>query len=202
MARARQWQRLPGRDVPMARASSEAAREGGARATIGGEADCGVWLEDQVIAKPLASGWPSGSTVVGEIVQLLRVRGFQALRSVRLLRARIRAEARAVGARLPDTERAGGCATPDAVTPWWLLGWRCCGRGSRGMFLSAPWCGFGSAGEHYLDLRSSASTRSGRWALDDYSSAAGVRDAPACDPSEAALGGLQAGARRLERLAK
>jgi hypothetical protein len=95
-----------------------------------------------------------------------------------------------------------GCAAPGAVTPWWLLGWRCCVRGSRGMFLSAPWCEFGSAGEHYLDLRSSGSMRSGWWALDDYSSAAGVPGAAARDPSEAALGGLQAGARRPERFAK
>ena len=44
--------------------------------------------------------------------------------------------------------------------------------------------------------------RSGRGALDDYSSAAGVPSAAVRDQSEAALGGLQAGACRLERLAE
>jgi len=44
--------------------------------------------------------------------------------------------------------------------------------------------------------------RSGRGALRDDPTATGVSGAPARDPPEAAVGSLQAGARRVERLAE
>lgn len=56
--------------------------------------------------------------------------------------------------------------------------------------------------EHYFDLRSPAAVRSGRGGLGDHSSGAGVPGGLARDLSEAALGGLQAGARGLEGLAE
>ena len=59
-----------------------------------------------------------------------------------------------------------------------------------------------SALEYYVDLRPLASMRSRRRALCDYSSAAGVPDACARDPSETALGGLEARACCSERLAE
>ena len=86
-------------------------------------------------------------------------------------RAMARTRARCATARRLMRARHDGCWLP-------LLQTRV-----RGKLASASRCEFGSAREHYLDLRPPASMRSGRGTLGDHASAAGVRDALARDLS-------------------